>query len=67
MSSKTDQTFKFIRDKSKQIGHGEWPIKLIIYEGEVVGVDQIGDPIIKFRVKRDDVEIVIAPAKKEKT
>lgn len=64
MSSKTDQTLGVIKEKSKQILHGEWPIKLIIYEGEIVGFDEIDRPIIKYRVKRENVEIVIAPAKK---
>lgn len=54
MTSKTEQTLEVIKEKSKQILHGEWPIKLIIYDGEIVGFDQTGDPIIKFRVKKLD-------------
>lgn len=38
-----------IREKSEQIGYGEWHIKLIIYNGEVMGFDQIESPLIKYR------------------
>lgn len=54
--TKTDQTLKVIKEKSKQILHGEWPIKLIIYDGEIVGFDEIDRPITKFRVQKLDKE-----------
>jgi len=49
--SKTDQTLKSLTDKAKQIQDGEWPVKLIMYRGEIVGYDEIDRPIIKFRAK----------------
>lgn len=55
---KTTQTFEVLREKCKQIGHGEWPIKLIIFAGSAVGFDEIDRPIIKFRANKEQKERV---------
>lgn len=47
--SKTDQTLEVIKKKCEQIFAGEWPVKLIIYRGEIVGFDEIDRALIKFR------------------
>lgn len=45
--------FDVIREKALQIGYGEWQVKLIIYNGEVMGFDQLDSPLIKFRVSQN--------------
>lgn len=41
--------FDVLREQAGQIGFGEWVVKLIIYNGEVIGFDQEQAPLIKFR------------------
>ena len=53
-SSKTEQTLTALKKKCEQITHGEWPVKLIIYDGDIVGFEEIDRPIIKFRAKKVD-------------
>ena len=50
--SKTEQTLAIIKKKCAQIDHGEWPIKLIVYDGDIVGFDELDRPVIKFRAKK---------------
>lgn len=47
--TKTEKTFAVIREKCKQIRHGEWEVKLVVYDGEIVGFEQTKQPFIKFR------------------
>lgn len=58
--SKTKQTLAVIQKKCEQIGHGEWPIKLIIYDREITGFDELDRPVVKFRAKKtlDKDEII---------
>lgn len=44
--------FDVLKDQAKKIGHGEWVVKLIIYDDEIVGFDQVEVPIIRFRQKK---------------
>lgn len=47
--SKTEQTLQAIQEKCAQIKYGEWQIKLIIHNGEIVGFEQEHAPLIRFR------------------
>jgi hypothetical protein len=47
--SKTEQTLEVIKKKCEQFYTGEWVIKLYLYRGEIIGFDQEGQPLIKFR------------------
>jgi len=49
--TKTDQTLEAIKKKCEAIEYGEWPIKLLVDRGQIVGFDEIDRPIIKFRAK----------------
>ena len=57
--NKTEQVVAVIVKKCKQIGHGEWPIKLLIHDGDLVGFDEMDRPVIKFRAKKDLTDIDI--------
>lgn len=46
---KTEQSFRVIDEKAKQIGYGEWVIKLFIHKQEVVGFEEEKPPLIRFR------------------
>ena len=49
MDDKTEQTLKALVEKCEQIKYGEWSVKLYIFKQQIVGFDQIGSPVIKFR------------------
>ena len=51
---KTSQTFEVIKKKATQINWGEWELKLIINDGEIIGFDQTKEPVIKFRIPKLD-------------
>lgn len=44
-------TFEALAEIAKDIGFGEWDVKLIIHEGRIVGFDHIPHkpPVQKFR------------------
>lgn len=51
--TKTEQIIEIVKKKSKQIEYGEWEIKLVIFDGEIIGLDQLKEPIIKVRLGKD--------------
>lgn len=54
--TKTDQTFAVLRDKAKAIGYGEWPIRIVVFSGEIVGFDEIDRAVIKYRAGKEKIE-----------
>ncbi len=56
---KTDQTVKVLLEQCEKIGYGEFLVKLIVHNKELVGFEQESPPLIKFRAgkeKRKDGE-----------
>ena len=51
--SEPKNVFDVLKEQSVKIGHGEWVIKLIIYDGELVGFDQVEAPVVKFRQRKE--------------
>lgn len=52
MSESTAKTaFDALKEQAEKIAYGEWDIKLIIYDGNVTGFDQLDSPKIKFRTQ----------------
>jgi hypothetical protein len=52
--TKTDETLEVLKKKCKQVGYGELEVRLIIYQDEIIGFDQLKEPIIKFRIPKKD-------------
>ena len=53
--TKEEQTFKTLKEEARKVNYGELPVNLYIYEGEIVGFDEIYcdhyKRQIKFRAK----------------
>jgi len=41
--------YDVLNQKAQDIGYGDWSVKLVIFEGKIIGFDQIDAPVIKFR------------------
>jgi len=44
--------FDKISNTAAKVGHGRWKVELLIYDGKVVGFDEIEKPLENFRENR---------------
>lgn len=43
--------FDKITNAASRLGYGTWTVKLIVYDGRVVGFDEVTPPLESFREK----------------